>query len=132
MIQVNELRINNVIEYFGDFYRVTTINYRQADGTYETFFVRLRGGETHSSKVEEIIPIPLTEDILLKCGFEWNDLARCYQDDHMIELVNEEGINPNYFIWHNNGMVGRNPMCYLHQLQNIYFSLVGKELEVNL
>jgi hypothetical protein len=76
-------------------------------------------------------PIPLTEDILLKCGFEWVKEAFGYFDK----------LHAAY-IW-DNGDVEIHPFCtndkdcwvkikYLHQLQNLYFALTGEELNVEL
>lgn len=86
-------------------------------------------------------PIPLTEEILLKCGFEkfresinWSDwklgdyrfhfrpkkdCANCFG----IQIAGSSGHNITYFNWN---------LKYLHQLQNLYFALTGEELEVKL
>jgi hypothetical protein len=71
-------------------------------------------------------PIPLTEDILLKCGFE------CYEFDNG---------EPNQYRFKNRLIVIRkgNFVDYgcdviitsLHQLQNLYFALTGQELQIN-
>src|SRR5690606_30202622 len=75
----------------------------------------------------EVKPIPLTEDILIKFGFErqeYND----YRHPVLIgtltlyEGIAELHISDMYSVWVNN----------LHQLQNLYFALCGEELEVNL
>lgn len=136
MISSQELRIWNWVNLDVVPYQITEIKQECISANYYPNKEITLGTQYYVSEndipYDTLFPIPIIEDILLKCGFKWNDLARCYQDDHMIELVNEEGINPNYFIWHNNGMVGRNPMHYLHQLQNLYFALVGKELNVKL
>lgn len=82
------------------------------------------------TKPERIKPIPLTEEILLKCGFE-NDVKNLYSliknDEFYIKYnVHNNGfylcINGFYIIRVNN----------LHQLQNLYFALTREELEINL
>lgn len=72
------------------------------------------------------LPIPLTEEILLKCGF-----------DHDVDyMMSKKGLTICF------EKIGDALMCflecanieikYLHQLQNLYFALTGEELEVNL
>src|SRR5690606_10251367 len=72
-------------------------------------------------------PIPLTEEILLKCGFErteYND----YRHPVLIgtltlfDRVCEIHFGDLYSLW----------IESLHQLQNLYFDLLGEELEVHL
>ena len=78
--------------------------------------------------------IPLTEEILLKCGYEL-----------MIETeytVNTYAINDSVRLWNINGnfteliyeINGRKSIQikHLHQLQNLYFALTGEELNVEL
>lgn len=105
---------------------------------------------THSGKriyddsFEKIEPIPLTEELLLKCGFE-NYIGEQYDKNE------EYACNFEYQL--ESGIFYRDLICkpydgmyvffadsqekgikyyYLHQLQNIYFYLTGKELEVKL
>jgi hypothetical protein len=74
------------------------------------------------SKIQDIKPIELSEEILLKCGYKsirenhygvlghliWNIEDRFYCDKNGIQLK------------------------YLHQLQNLYFALTNEELTINL
>lgn len=71
-------------------------------------------------------PIELTEEILLKCGFKrfpWglviNELL--FKDDLKCSFLELEI---------GNGF--RVKVNFLHQLQNLYYYLVGKELEIEL
>ena len=77
--------------------------------------------------VDEFKPIPLTEEILLKCGFENERLkATSFTDirvNRNLEVILEMFCDADYSFKH---------VKHLHQLQNLYFSLVGKELEVKL
>jgi hypothetical protein len=70
--------------------------------------------------------IPLTPEILEKCGFEtpdgYIDTVK-YKDGVMIDFNRGK-----YLLRENN----RIEIKYLHQLQNLYFSLTGEELEVKL
>ena len=78
-------------------------------------------------------PIELTEEILLKCGF-----AEFYKSDFSVKLEcikNPifEFVRRNHKDW-NLRIKGETHkhIKYLHQLQNLYFALTGKELEIEL
>lgn len=87
--------------------------------------------------IDSISPIYLTEEILLKCGFK-------NKEDTYIKDLGKEIISVYYYPdnqWHvcidypllstQNSTI-KHGLLYLHQLQNLYFVLVGKELEVKL
>ena len=81
---------------------------------------------------DEFEPIQLTEEILLKCGFYKTGITELYlltdtiniswfEEDPTVIEINSENIY-SYIV-----------NCeFLHQLQNIYWCLVGEELEINL
>lgn len=94
-----------------------------------------------SSGACQVKPIPLTEDMLKKCGFEksgefifdhpsgvvfdapndWNNT-----DEYPIEIGMPRtvmGYNPEELIIR---------CLYLHDLQNKFFAITGEELEINL
>ena len=80
--------------------------------------------------------IPLTEEILLKCGFNYSQNIGEYEtsdDDYCILIRKDEDTEEFYF---EIGDLGFNyvfkTIKYLHQLQNLYFVLTGTELEINL
>ena len=82
---------------------------------------------------QDIHPIPLTEEWLLKFGFGKSE-------DH--EVGHNTDLNFNfYYDWHfkrfriesgfnsdNDWIVPMPHIQYVHQLQNLYFALTGKEL----
>lgn len=96
--------------------------------TVETSFYNTSFEETVS--IDSVAPSPLTERNLLKCGFGevglyenvyQLDNFRIYLDKHKnTGLLKYEQGNNNLEI----GIAG------IHQLQNIYFILTGKELTV--
>lgn len=69
----------------------------------------------HWFTFDRLEPIPLTEDLLLKCEFK-----------------EEDGYLP--MVWGNNklNVFGFANCEYLHQLQNLYFALTNKELNINI
>ena len=88
--------------------------------------------EIAKTSCDEYNPIELTPEILEKCGFikikSNYELAECF--DYMLQPIIIDMANNSIKI---NG-VYQNVVVpeYLHQLQNLYFDLTGKELEINL
>jgi hypothetical protein len=92
----------------------------------------------------KIKPIPLTEELLLKCGFELDINGIDHYDNYCIVRPEETAwsgvIYYDYFEVYRdgNGLFTIDPLSdyfrfkYLHQLQNLYFALTGEELEVKL
>lgn len=73
-------------------------------------------------------PIPLTEEILLKCGFRKSKSGMYLFDKFSFDLSDFEfGVESDYYYL----TISEN-LKYLHQLQNLYFALTGQELEINL
>lgn len=80
------------------------------------------------------IPIPLTEEWLLKFGFSEGELTGCFQLDisARISLRFIDG-RPNCLdlVQDNERISMRWGCCYyVHQLQNLYFALTGEELAI--
>jgi hypothetical protein len=124
MVKANELRIGNIlIEYY-------SIN----DEPAQRYFT-IKTGEDIDCVDEGFEPIPLTPEILEKCGFNWSIYHQAFHkhdDEHKIYDINE--CHPNGFqfsTFKKNQLIGV-PFYYLHQLQNLYMCLSGEELEVNL
>lgn len=126
MIDAKELRIGNYIQL-----RDKLVMVRGIPNVHKL----LIPGEQYAVEVDEFDPIPLTEELLLKCGFTeaYSDskgyiysinevnFLRCFFDIPYIFIETEE--DEDLF---------NRPIENLHQLQNIYFDLTGKELEVEL
>lgn len=124
MIGVGELRIGDYVYLFRSTApsKITEIGYSEIeDNRYEA------GGISSESAfrtyVENLNPIPLTEELVLKCGFEKKQSGSATVYYHpLIELDAHfclKGVDCNI------------PVKSLHQLQNLHFDLTGKELEVN-
>ena len=146
MIQATDLRIGNYYDHNGAFRKATP----------ETIL------EVWEAERTWCKPIPITEEILLKCGFEKKDIVKWHgngydyqpegvfteQQDYVLNVGEDNDIIVRFEKWsldndtkmqiHNCNWYVR---CYglinceikhLHQLQNLYWCLCGKELEVNL
>jgi len=78
--------------------------------------------------LQKLIPILLTEEVLLKCGFEkfiWVTESTVYKQDDFNCRLDEDGVQVFGANFNN-----LKPLKYLHELQNLYFDLTGKELQV--
>lgn len=122
MIQPNEIRLNNwVLNDKGE--------YKQIKDICEDGSVWLRCNlcvkAKYRHKLEGLNPIPLTEDVLLKCGF-WEEESNSYYH------VDFEYIYKDNVGWH---IFNRGTKLYiesLHRLQNLHFALTNQELEIEL
>ena len=72
-------------------------------------------------------PIPLTEDILLKCGFY--EHKKWFTNDYITlgYITDDRWMQFEYSV--SRSVID---IKYLHQLQNLYFALKNKELQVKL
>lgn len=95
--------------------------------------------------VENIEPIPLSDDILLKCGFETNRIywfknkTAKYWDLILHDMTNSDQIEKGFYAAlmetktkKTDEIFLERPIKYLHQLQNLFFILCGKELNISL
>lgn len=118
-MEAKELRIGN-----------TTFEYNKDDKEWIVSNVscwdferaRLNNNEIY---LEHRKPIPLTEEILLKCGFEKHNKEFWFKDFFI-------GLIDNSFNLKEGIGVYVADVYYLHQLQNLYFALTNEELTVNL
>jgi hypothetical protein len=133
-MNANELRIGNYVNLeYGGIYEVININSEGFD------YVDLRKPTFKAVgrfDINSIKPIPLTEEWLLKCGFEkiifgfstFYDLyfnprfvLRFYMIPNELDLIQDDR-KLSFKASH---------VLYVHQLQNLYFALSGKELVVS-
>jgi len=119
MINANELRIGNkVLNVDNDIVTITEIRDEFYLGDGRGLYYFTSNG------------IPLTHDILEKCGFEKMPLVSykrwCkYNPTFYLQLSKRYYYVVGYKHYPNG-------IQHLHQLQNLYFALTGQELEVNL
>lgn len=131
MIQENELKLNNLIipligslEHIGKITSISSnfINYDLIDDNFEEYL-----SISHESTLSNIKPIPLTEEWLLKFGFEkGNDfIGDCFY----IEREKEDFVlhpKKDYFYFY--FLYDSVEVKHVHQLQNLYFVLTNEEL----
>lgn len=134
-----ELRIGNLVTANSPAMVVTSINKYNV-----SLYMPDSESDSFDYDVEDLNPVKLTQEILKGAGFLsedgrvftmetekfityeliWNNISR---DVHAVGITVEdengkrEGVQN--FVWN---------MKYLHQLQNLFFSLTGQELQITL
>ena len=124
-MNANELRINNWVGWNGpSHYENALVSAISKD---EIFF---KCGD--SGLINEIEPILLTEKWLLRFGFE-KIIGKIdiYEKDRLRIWVGSRGQSLCYLIEEDTTSAHYipNSIEYVHQIQNLYFALFGKELE---
>lgn len=124
ILKPQNLRVGNWLLHNNKPFEVIDIcAYVDADSEYDGWLIS-------AVRIEELQPIELTPEILEKAGFEKEGITTIMKDDF-----------PVYFKRHNSNLQAwafyiSNPLkleCkYLHQLQNLYHSFTGTELEIDL
>ncbi len=120
MIDIKELRIgNSFIDIQTGFHVViTNINH---DGYVRIF----GGGNTVGAHISELKPIELSEDVLFKHGFKKDEGDFYFKD---ILYLYEHHTKCNVFQIDGYSSAETPSFLYLHEIQNLYFSLTKKEL----
>lgn len=143
MINANELRIGNFVEFEGEFLPILSVDSEKELGGYGW-----KGAITmphywrekvvgHLSKwCEQISPIPLTEQWLLKFGFE------PYNEPGAIKFIKDKDRYTSLYIFNAGDfwspVINRIDekrifelygIKHVHQLQNLFFALTGTELQ---
>lgn len=143
MIQANELRIGNYVQVAGHIYVCDSI---QKDGGIFSP-IKLMNPSDYIDMPYNPTPIPLTEEILLKSGFEKHGKVVSYLSlntglsdgyDDVEALLNwsdftEKNEGELLFVFEGKGRwINISHIKHLHQLQNLYFALTGEELTIDL
>ena len=87
------------------------------------------GSGIYKKRIIEIEPIPLTEELLKKCGFDLV-VKEGNQGEFRVYQLNEITYNTNHGWWWKHHLTVQPK--YIHELQNLFFALTGEELEINL
>lgn len=133
MINPKELRIGNLVYWKYVISEISVI------GNQAVRFNTDAKTESCVFEPKEIHPIPLTHELLLKIGADYDDhrpFDEFYDfESYYFECSKLTNVAIHYS--HNNKKFYYPkyeiaPIEYLHQLQNLYFALTGEELEIKL
>ena len=114
MVKASELRIGNKVTYKDQVDEVLSIHDSGSVFLSRGLYVRIRN----------IHPVPLTRDLLLEYGFI-ESYEGIFQHGRLTEVFNTL---KEFFFRYDGKIIAS---CkYLHELQNIYFSLYREEIKV--
>ena len=113
IMETKDLRIGNYVSYLGEPQEVLGMDKTQVYIKPFNFVLFL--------DINEVEPITLTEEWILKLGFE----KLCNFRFHINKPANYDG-----FLFCEGYSVITDRIHYVYQLQNLYFSLTGKELKL--
>jgi hypothetical protein len=129
MLQENEVRIGNAVkDSTGRIGTIMSIGKSQVRVRFEFSTVKI--DTNHDETGLDVEAVPLTPEILEKIGFKRIDhvhgysfysLSQSKKNRCHIDIYPEKTSWMSYSVKH----------CkYVHELQNLYYSLVGSELEI--
>ena len=129
-----ELRIGNLVSFGGRLATVYQVNRSGAVLQYEgDTNTEIEGVRRSTVSINDIEPVRITEEILIKSGF--------YKDEGSIRFYIKHVMNSSICAFRvllsNTGLYFPNTsnvewvnMTGVHQLQNLYFAITGQELSV--
>lgn len=132
MVKANELRIGNLVYLdLKEQYLKTIVELKHYMASVK--YIRTDTGEPHQSMVdyERLEPIPLTQEWLLKFGFcrygnsQNKFLSKRVNGLRLIIRMDMFDSNRFFFVMNQNWIID---IKSVHHLQNLFFSLTGKEL----
>lgn len=131
-MKANELRITNIVSFpieksgENSYYENSMIV--KISQLYSSAFILGESNCKHfETIVPKIIPIVLTHEWLLKLGFSFQDDS--FSIRNLFIVFFENRIECYFKDWAVGHLVKLKNIQYVHQLQNLYFSLTGEELE---
>lgn len=126
-MNANELRVTNIVSYEGKEMSIAMIGISKVS-------LFKKNGFLHDANLDEINPIPITEEWLLKFGGEiegngYNDICIVFPNNKNSRL----SMKDDFIQWttHHSPHADFQHIKYVHQLQNLYFALTNQELKIN-
>lgn len=113
-MRANELRIGNLVLINSNIHEVDVVDYNQVIATV-----------TGLIELKYVKPIPLTEEWLLRFGFDKSGL---YHAKNQVYIYYERRWTDTGYEYRFNYTSIK--IKHIHQLQNLYFALTGEELTI--
>ena len=117
MIQENEIRVNNLVLRKGSIVKLTI------DLIADLFKMGI------AMKMGFIQGIPLTKEIIGLMGFY--EIENGFITEVHIQPLVLDKDSEGYHIKLSYGRVSKKPLIFLHELQNAYHAIAGRELEIS-
>jgi len=117
-MKANELRIGNLVS--------------SETSVPKLFYWDIDDFEFYKHRMDDIEPIPLTEEWLERFGFEQMKLYtgdNCFVKEKFCVLCDGQLKNYDLRLTFDSDQTIRVELDYVHQLQNLYFALTNTELE---
>ncbi|RYG51505.1 MAG: hypothetical protein EOO01_08395 [Chitinophagaceae bacterium] len=130
MIPCYELRTGNIVLVNNRLRRINMISNSETLTDQSLVGVESTGYQDNEAyPVQDVQPVPMSEAVLEKCHFRYQSYFKFWQ------LISTEGartemdIDPDYNLIDYMRRPVVKKIASLHQLQNIYYTLHGKELD---
>ena len=132
MIDPKHLRIGNYLFYDCQMYEGQEPKIVKINTITENWILDDKNKNSILGNLESYKPIKINKEILLKFGFDWNE---------GFPYLNVEILKDHFFGFQDNSIVLFTDFEYqqiskkikhVHEFQNIYFSLTGKEIEIEI
>ncbi len=130
MLHTTDLMLGNWVEFATGLHNDKRSIPMQVTGIFsDTVYLDFEGneGDVFEEEEENLLGIPITEEVLQRSNLD-KIAPRAWKNEALVYSYEENGKT----IW----SVSRGNMLvcvdYLHQLQNAYFMLTGKQLKVEL
>ena len=125
-MRAEDIRVGNYVDYECTTHCIVDIN---SIGCGSYWLNGNNPEDYYTHLYRDIKGIPITDDWLIRFGFKLNEcdnyeLAYLFEINSTFTIINED--RGYFYIDARN-----NELEYVHQLQNLYFALVGKELVLN-
>jgi hypothetical protein len=130
MIACHDLRTGNIILVNNRLRKVTMISNSETltdQSVVGVESINDKGKENYP--VEDLQPVPMSEAILQQCNFIYRDHFKFWQLISAVGERTEMDIDPDFNLIDFMRRPVVKKIAALHQLQNIYYMLHGKELD---
>lgn len=134
MIQANELRIENIVIYKGKIRKIFSLS---------KDWLRIEDERHSAISYQNLIPVKLSEEILLNCGFEkvveeldgYTNVVYELVIDTFTKIIIQSDFSFGLESKNNSDeslSFTNDILKSVHRLQNLYFALKGEELTIKL